>query len=139
MLQVNYDSFEAPAKAKKGDAAYDIKAIMAASIPPGGRALIRSGLRVAIPDGYVGMVCSRSGLALKHGVCVLNAPGIIDPGYRGDVGVILCNTSDQYFDVRPGDRIAQLMFVQVEHPDFKFTQLSDDTPRGTSGFGSSGR
>lgn len=137
-MEVRFDGAPAPAQANNGDAGYDLRAVAPRiSIPPRGRALIKTRLRVAIPSGYVGMVCSRSGLALKKGVFVLNAPGIIDAPYRGEVGVILFNAGDEYFDVEEGDRVAQLMFVKIEHPQFVFG-ITDETERGAGGFGSSG-
>lgn len=135
-MHIRFDGAPAPEQANAGDAGYDLKAIgPAISIAPGGRALVKTGLRVAIPAGHAGLVCSRSGLALKKGVFVLNAPGIIDAGYRGEVGVILANMGDEYFDVNPGDRVAQLVFVRVEHPALVFG-IADDTERGAGGFGS---
>ncbi len=126
-------------QATAGDAGYDLKAAESVSMAPGTRALIKTGLRLAIPPGYVGMVCSRSGLALKHGVFVLNAPGIVDPGYRGDVGVLLYNGGDRWFDINPGDRIAQLLFAKVEHPAMMFGLIDvAETERGAGGFGHTG-
>jgi dUTP pyrophosphatase len=136
-MNINFDGAPAPEQEKPNDAGYDLRASCAISIPPNGRALVKTALRVAIPPSHVGMVCSRSGLALKKGVYVLNAPGIVDSGYRGEIGVVLRNTGDQYFDVSEGDRVAQLLFVPVTHPQFVFGIL-DETERGAGGFGSTG-
>lgn len=105
-------------------------------IYPGGRALIPTGLKMALPIGYEGMVRPRSGLALKYGLTVLNTPGTIDSDYRGDVGVVLINHGTEPFDVRQGDRIAQLVINKIEQVEFEIVDALDDTARGTSGFGS---
>lgn len=105
-------------------------------IAPGGRALIPTGLKMAIPSGYEGMVRPRSGLALKHGVTVLNTPGCVDADYRGDIGVILINHGTEPFDVHQGDRIAQLIVNKVEQVEFEVVNELDDTARGAGGFGS---
>jgi dUTP pyrophosphatase len=128
----------APTQANPHDAGYDLRAIGHATIPPGGRALIKIGLRMAIPEGYAGLVCSRSGLAVKHGVFVLNAPGILDSGYRGEVGVILQNLGEEYFDINHGDRIAQLLIVKADQPLF-LPGILNETSRGEGGFGSTGK
>jgi dUTP pyrophosphatase len=105
-------------------------------IAPGGRALIPTGLKMALPSGYEGMVRPRSGLALKHGITVLNTPGTIDSDYRGDVGVVLINHGDKTFTVNQGDRIAQLIINKVEQVEFEVVNELDDTARGAGGFGS---
>ena len=105
-------------------------------IAPGGRALIPTGLKMALPTGYEGMVRPRSGLALKHGITVLNTPGTIDSDYRGDVGVVLINHGDKTFTVNQGDRIAQLIINKVEQVEFEIVNELDDTARGSGGFGS---
>ena len=105
-------------------------------IAPGGRALIPTGLKMALPFGYEGMVRPRSGLALKHGITVLNTPGTIDSDYRGDVGVILINHGNKVFTVNQGDRIAQLIINKVEQVEFEIVNELDDTARGSGGFGS---
>jgi dUTP pyrophosphatase len=137
MMEMRFDGVAAPKQAKPGDAGFDLKSYSATSIPPHQRSLVNTGLRVAIPAGYAGLVLPRSGLAAKHGVTVLNAPGLIDSGYRGEIGVLLVNHSEQYFDVNIGDRIAQLVIVKVECPDMVWGIL-DDTERGAGGFGSTG-
>ncbi len=110
-----------------------------ASLPPGGRQLIPTGLAVAIPQGYEGQVRPRSGLALKAGVTVLNAPGTIDSDYRGEIGVILINHGQAPFDIARGERIAQLVFAPVVQARLFATQDLEATQRGANGFGSTGR
>lgn len=105
-------------------------------IAPGGRALIPTGLKMALPSGYEGMVRPRSGLALKYGITVLNTPGCVDSDYRGDVGVILINHGDKTFTVNQGDRIAQLIVNKVEQVEFEVVNELDNTARGAGGFGS---
>ena len=122
-------------------AAYDLHALLErpATLKPGERLLIQTGLKMAIPPGFTGLVCPRSGLALRHGVTVLNAPGILDADYRGDIGVILVNLSDQPFTVEPGDRVAQIVFVHAMRTVFIPAMGLQPTARGESGFGSTGR
>lgn len=129
----------APTYAHEGDAGMDLRASEEAVIPARSRALVGTGIAVALPVGHVGLVHPRSGLAAKHGVTVLNAPGTIDAGYRGEVKVILLNTSDEAFNVAIGDRIAQLVIQKVEHPHIEVVEvLDEDTSRGAGGFGSTG-
>lgn len=128
-----------PEKQRKQDAAFDLRAKQKGMIPPGTHRLVATGTQVAIPEGYVGLVCSRSGLANKFGVFVLNAPGIVDPDYIGDVGVILENSGKEAFFYEEGDRIAQLLIVET--PDIKFSKSQKElksSVRGEEGFGSSG-
>jgi dUTP pyrophosphatase len=121
-------------------AGYDLHAHIDRPIvlEPGKRHLFPVGLRMAIPLGFTGMVCPRSGLALRHGVTVLNAPGIIDADYRGDIGVILINLGEHPFTVNPGDRIAQMVFVHAMRAVFIPAVGLAQTPRGEGGFGSTG-
>ena len=126
------------ARAHEGDAGADLAAAESVTIPPGGRALIGTGLSMAIPTGYAGFVLPRSGLAIKLGVTVSNAPGLIDSGYRGELRVGLTNHGDEPFEVRIGDRIAQLVIMAVEEPEFVDVETLDDTHRGVGGFGSTG-
>lgn len=109
------------------------------ALPSGGRALIPTGLRLEIPQGFEIQVRPRSGLALKHGITLVNSPGTIDSDYRGLVGVILLNTGAEAFEVRHGDRIAQLVVAPVVQGDFTLSETMNDTDRGTGGFGSTGR
>lgn len=134
------DLARAPARARDGDAAYDLYAAEAAELPPGGRASVGTGLALAIPDGHAGLVLPRSGLAAQHGIALVNAPGLIDSGYRGELRVLLLNSDrDEPFAVAPGDRIAQLLVVRVETPELLEVAELDATARGTAGFGSTGR
>jgi dUTP pyrophosphatase len=129
-----------PTRAHDDDAGYDLHAAEAATIPPGGRASVGTGVAVEIPTGHAGMVVPRSGLAARHGIGVVNAPGLIDSGYRGEVRVLLLNTDrEEAFDVVPGDRIAQLVVVQVALPELNEVDALGDTARGLGGFGSTGR
>lgn len=138
MTEVKYRGNK-PEKQRKEDAAYDLRANHEGFIPPGCRALVSTGTQVAVPQGMAGLVLPRSGLALKNGITVLNAPGLIDPDYVGDVGVILHNTDKHTFYYEQGDRIAQLMFVDT--PPTKLVKSQKklaSSVRGDSGFGSSG-
>jgi dUTP pyrophosphatase len=130
----------APSRAHDGDAGLDLRAAEAALLGPGERATIATGIAVAIPDGCAGLVLPRSGLALRHGIALVNAPGLIDPGYRGEVRVLLLNTDrEEAFEVSPGDRIAQLVLVRFEPAELEPADELDATSRGGGGFGSSGR
>ena len=129
-----------PAQQHDDDAGYDLCAIESVRLEPAGsRALVRTGLAVAIPSGYAGFVLPRSGLALKHGIAVVNAPGLIDSQYRGELKVLLLNTdpADAY-EVKPGDRIAQLVIQKVEYVEWAEVDSLDETKRDTFGFGSTG-
>ena len=130
-----------PAYARPGDAGADLYARTGATIPAGGgRALIPTGVGVAIPEGYAGFVQPRSGLALRHGVTLANSPGLIDSGYRDEVAVILVNTDPhQEFEVRRGDRIAQLVIQRVETASFLAVGELPPSDRGLGGFGHTGR
>jgi dUTP pyrophosphatase len=130
-----------PAYARAGDAGADLVAregvVLAAS---GGRALVPTGVAVAIPEGYAGLVLPRSGLALRHGVTVANAPGLVDAGYRGELNVILLNTDPAAdYEVHRGDRIAQLVVVAVEQVTMTVVDELPGSERGEGGFGHSGR
>jgi len=130
-----------PAAQHEGDAGYDLRAREDTVLAPGGgRAAIPTGVAVAIPAGYAGLVLPRSGLALRHGVTCLNAPGLIDAGFRDEVRVILVNHDPaEPFKVARGDRIAQLVVLRVEAVEWAVVGELDDTSRGTGGFGSTGR
>lgn len=127
-----------PTMETSGAAALDLRALERTSVAIGSHALIKTGLKMAIPKGFVGMICSRSGLALKNGVFVLNAPGVIDSDYRGEIGVVLANFGTERFFIEPGDRIAQMMFVPYVEPEFVISSELDETDRGQGGFGSTG-
>jgi dUTP pyrophosphatase len=107
-------------------------------LKPMQRALVPTGIYIALPDGYEAQVRPRSGLALKHGVTVLNTPGTIDADYRGEVGVILMNLGQEDFVINDGERIAQMIVAKFEHADLLPVEILDDTERGTGGFGHSG-
>jgi dUTP pyrophosphatase len=130
-----------PAYARAGDAGADLVAREGAVLPRGGgRALVPTGVALALPDGYAGFVQPRSGLALRHGVTCLNTPGLIDSGYRDELRVLLVNTDpDDDYQVHRGDRIAQLVIQRVEHARFEQVAALDPTDRGTGGFGHTGR
>ncbi|SJM57690.1 Deoxyuridine 5'-triphosphate nucleotidohydrolase [Agrococcus casei LMG 22410] len=127
-----------PEYAHPGDAGADLRASEAITLEPGDRALVATGIRIALPDGFVGLVHPRSGLAAKHGVTVLNTPGTIDAGYRGEVKVILANLGREPFSVEPGDRIAQLVVQRVERAEFIRVEQLPGSDRGEGGFGSTG-
>lgn len=130
-----------PTRTRPGDAGFDLRSMEAFSLAPGHRRLVPTGIALALPPGVAGLVTPRSGLAIRHGVTTLNAPGLIDPNFRGECCVILHNAGDQHFGVEVGDRIAQLLLVPYLTPQIS---VRDDLPasldgRGTNGFGSSGR
>lgn len=127
-----------PKYARDGDAGADLTSSEMVVVPAGGRALAKTGIKIAIPYGYVGLVHPRSGLALKSGVTVLNAPGTIDSGYRGEVGVILHNTSAVDVILAAGERIAQLVVQKVETVEFNVADALTESDRGEGGFGSTG-
>ena len=127
-----------PAYAHPSDAGMDVKSVADIVIPRGGRALVPTGLVAMIPPMHEIQVRPRSGLALKHGVTVLNTPGTIDSGYRGEIGVILANFGDSDFYVAKGDKVAQLVFAPVVQPEVVETDTIDETDRGAGGFGSTG-
>ena len=133
------ENLEMPRYAHENDGAVDLRANEACVLEPFQRALIPCGFAIAIPEGYAGLVIPRSGLAIKHGISVLNAPGLIDSGYRGEVGVVLVNLDPQEaFTVKPGDRIAQLAIVSLDTVIFETVSELPSSERGTGGFGSSG-
>ena len=129
----------APAYAKPGDAGADLRSRIDFELEPGERALVPTGVAIALPEGYVGLVHPRSGLATKNGITIVNAPGTVDSGYRGELMVTLLNTDKtKSFHVQRGDRIAQLVIQKYEHATFTVVEELDQTERGSSGFGSSG-
>jgi dUTP pyrophosphatase len=127
-----------PFYAHPGDAGADLRSRVSAVIPAGQRLTLETGVSIALPDGYVALVHPRSGLAAKHGITVLNAPGTVDAGYRGEIAVTLLNTSTVDFQVSRGDRIAQLLIQQVERAHFVQVESLPGTHRGEAGFGSTG-
>ena len=129
-----------PAYAHPGDAGADLCAAIEVVLPPGGRATVGTGIAIAVPDGYAAFVHPRSGLASRHGITLVNAPGTVDAGYRGEVKVVLLNTDlTEPFTVRRGDRIAQLVVQPVTRARFLDSDELPPTPRGDGGFGSTGR
>jgi dUTP pyrophosphatase len=129
-----------PSRAHDGDAGYDLYAAEPATIGPGERASVGTGIALAIPEGWAGLVLPRSGLAARHGITLPNAPGLIDAGYRGEVRVLLLNTDPrERFEISAGDRIAQLVLVRHESPELIEVESLEETVRGAGGFGSSGR
>jgi dUTP pyrophosphatase len=129
-----------PSRAHPDDAGLDLHAAESATLEPGARASVGTGIAAAIPPGHAGLVLPRSGLAANHGVALVNAPGLIDPGYRGELRVLLLNTDrDEAVAIEPGDRIAQLLLVPFAPTEPVEVAELDETQRGLAGFGSSGR
>ena len=142
MIRVINDSpYPLPEYATPHSAGLDLRAHLdeAVVLHPGERRLIPTGLRMALPDGWEAQVRPRSGLALKHGITVLNSPGTIDADYRGPVGVILIHHGTEPFEIQPGERIAQLVFARYERAEWQNVDELDATERGEGGFGHSGR
>lgn len=127
-----------PSYAHPGDAGLDLAAAEPVALMPGDRAAVRTGLRVAVPPGWVGLVHPRSGLARRHGITVANAPGTIDAGYRGEVQVLLINLGDRPVQFAQGDRIAQLLLQEVGHARVVEVDDLGVSDRGSGGFGSTG-
>ena len=129
-----------PRYAKGGDAGADIVSRIDITLAPGERALVPTGIAIALPDGYVALVHPRSGLAIKHGVTMVNAPGTVDAGYRGELQIILINhDKSESVSFKRGDRIAQLVIQKVERAEFVEVHDLPGSGRGTGGFGSTGR
>ncbi|WP_419837405.1 dUTP diphosphatase [Candidatus Poriferisodalis sp.] len=130
-----------PSYAKPGDAGCDLLAAEAVTLAPGGgRAMVRTGIAVAIPEGFAGFVQPRSGLALRHGVTCVNSPGLIDSGYRDELRVLLLNTDPaEPYEIQRGDRIAQLVIQRISQAEWYEVDALDETERGLGGFGHSGR
>ena len=129
----------APAKAHSDDAAYDLRSRIDLTIDPGKVALVPTGLTLELPVGYEAQVRPRSGLALKSGIGVLNGPGTIDAGYRGEVGSILFNFSDRPFEIRRGDRISQMVIAELADVHLESVEQLSESARGSGGFGSTGK
>jgi len=128
-----------PVRAHDDDAGYDLCAVEGATLQPGERATVRTGVAIELPAGHAGLVVPRSGLAARHGIAIVNAPGLIDAGYRGELKVLLLNTdASTAFEIAPGDRIAQLVIVAVATPQIVEADALAATVRGEGGFGSSG-
>jgi dUTP pyrophosphatase len=134
------EAAKAPLRAHPGDAGCDLFAAEAARLGPGERASVGTGVAVEIPEGSAGLVLPRSGLAARHGISVVNAPGLIDAGYRGEVRVLLLNTDkSEAFEIEPGDRIAQLVIVEIGDAEPVEVEVLAESARGDGGFGSTGR
>ena len=129
-----------PTHAHDGDAGFDLYSVEALELAPGERASVRTGIAIEVSKGHAALVLPRSGTAVKHGISIVNAPGLIDSGYRGEVRVLLINTDrTEPFSVAVGDRIAQLVLVRVETPPVEDVGSLTESERGEGGFGSSGR
>ena len=127
-----------PQHARPGDAGVDLHAREDATLAPGERRLVPTGVAVAIPEGYVGLVSPRSGLALRSGLSIVNTPGVVDSGYRGELAIILVNLGSAEVAIRRGDRIAQLVVLPVQTVEFDPVDALDESDRGPAGFGSTG-
>lgn len=138
---VNLSPYPCPAYATEQSAGVDLRAHLEAPmvLQPLQRTLVPTGLFMALPAGYEAQVRPRSGLALKHGISVLNTPGTIDADYRGEIKVILVNLSDQAFEILPGERIAQMVIARHEKVEWEEVDTLEETARGAGGFGSSGK
>ena len=129
-----------PGYAHHGDAGVDLYSTIDHTLAPGARVLVPTGLKMAIPEGYEGQVRPKSGLALKHGISVLNTPGTVDAPYRGEVGVILINLDPKTpYEIKKGEKVAQMVFAKVKHAEFTETPELTATTRGEGGFGSTGK
>ena len=137
-VQLLHPDAVAPARSREGDAGHDLRAVAAATVPPGEHRVVPTGIAIALPPGIAGLVTPRSGLAAQHGITLVNTPGLIDPGYRGEIKVVLRNEGREAFAVQPGDRIAQLLLVPFWAPDIEVVTTLTETERGSAGFGSSG-
>ena len=138
---VNHSPYPCPAYATPLSAGVDLKANLEQPVvlQPLGRVLIPTGLFIALPAGYEAQVRPRSGLALKHGITVLNSPGTVDADYRGELKCLLINLSDEPFTIEPGERIAQMVVARHEQVEWEPVEELDDTQRGAGGFGSTGK
>ena len=144
MLQlpvINEGPYDLPKYATPSSAGLDLKAALAEAVTlsPLERKIVGTGLKIALPEGYEAQVRPRSGLAAKYGITVLNAPGTIDADYRGEIGVILVNLSNEPFTIQPGERIAQLVVAQYSQVEWSPVKSLDTTQRGEGGFGSTGK
>ena len=138
-VEVLLHGAEPPAYAHVGDAGADLVSAEALTLAPGERAIVGTGVSIALPDGYVALVVPRSGLAAKHGITIVNTPGTIDAGYRGEIRVILLNTdATESYSIAAGDRIAQLLVLPVTRARFIPVERLPGTERGEGGFGSTG-
>jgi dUTP pyrophosphatase len=143
MMEIPYiklkDNARVPERATEGSVGYDLCACEDTALPPRGRAMIPTGIAAALPNGYVGLIFGRSGLGVKHGVTMANGVGVIDSDYRGELNVALVNHSDITYNIKSGDRVAQLLIMPVASVQFIPAESLEGTERGESGFGSTGR
>ncbi|MBT2512134.1 dUTP diphosphatase [Arthrobacter sp. ISL-30] len=138
-LKMLDDGLEAPSYAHPGDAGADLRAREDVFLEPGERKLVPTGVSIALPNGFVALIHPRSGLATKHGLTIVNAPGTVDAGYRGEIAVTLLNTDRQYpIELKRGDRIAQMVIQRVEYAQFVPVEELSGSVRGSGGFGSTG-
>jgi dUTP pyrophosphatase len=137
---INKSHHQTPSYETSASAGMDLRAYLSAPVilKPLERAIIKTGLHIALPVGFEAQIRPRSGLAAKHGVTVLNSPGTIDADYRGDIGVILVNLSNDNFTINDGDRVAQMIINKFEHTKWQEVTVLDETKRGKGGFGSTG-
>ena len=140
-VRLLHPAARAPERAHAGDAGYDLRCVEPFTLDPGARAVVPTGVAIALPPGHAGLVVPRSGLAARHGLSVVNGPGLIDPGYRGEIKVVLVNLGDEPFAAQAGDRVAQLLVVPFAAPELRVVDALPDAAdaRGAGGFGSSGR
>jgi dUTP pyrophosphatase len=127
-----------PARTREGDAGYDLRCLEGFRLAPGERALVGTGVAIALPPNVAGLVTPRSGLAARHGISVVNGPGLVDPNYRGELRVVMVNLGDEPFEARAGDRIAQLLLVPFWAPALEMVEELPPSDRDANGFGSSG-
>lgn len=144
MIEIEFllldEELPAPGYQHQGDAGFDLPSRIDAVIEPGERAMVPTGIAVAIPKGYAGLVLPRSGLASRHGIALVNSPGLIDSGYRGEIAVVLLNTDKREpFRIKRGSRIAQMVIQKIEEATLIKAPSLDETTRGAGGFGSTGR
>jgi len=128
-----------PTKATPGSNGYDLFSVEQKSILPGGRIAVSTGISAELPEDYVALVCSRSGMAIKNGVAVINAPGVIDADYRGEWKVLLVNHGESVMEIQNGQKVAQVLFVKTENAEFDIVDELNDSVRGSGGFGSTGK
>jgi dUTP pyrophosphatase len=138
-VQLVHPDARPPGRTRPGDAGYDLRCVEAFALEPGERRLVPTGVAIALPPGIAGLVTPRSGLAIEHGISVVNGPGLVDPNYRGELRVILVNLGSERFAAAAGDRIAQLLLVPFVTPDLRLVDELPASDRGANGFGSSGR
>jgi dUTP pyrophosphatase len=137
-IKLLHPAAQPPARSRPGDAGYDLRCVEAFTLAPGERRVVPTGVAIALPDGVAGLVVPRSGLAARHGLSVVNGPGLVDPNYRGELRVVLVNLGDEPFAAQAGDRIAQLLLVPFVAPGLRVVDTLPDSERGADGFGSSG-